>query len=333
MIQAIRSGGRIAKDHRGWRLLSAIVVLSLMALTSACEKLVKVSDQSIPKLITPLAASDFKGLVAQLQPFMSFQTLRSSRVLIQFLDAEAAERYSNADAQLVLQRPSNIRLIIQVPVTGSKIAEMVADPTHFKVAIYTDRYKRFLTGTNNADYSHLREKLGREQQRALLNARPFHFTDALMVRPLHIGEAGYIYSLEEALAEEPDQRQGAKRGAQVLRSFYVVSEIELATEQSPARTLRRFWFDRTNQLRLARQQIFDGRGELATEVRYSNYLKLNPESAEVRPSVILITRPRDSYSARLTFVEGRTEFNPNLPETAFALENRQGLPETNLDKP
>src|SRR5439155_3757632 len=140
-----------------------------------------------------------------------------------------------------------------------KVAEMVSDTAHFKVAIYRDPYKQFLMGTNNADYRRWREKLGREKRSALTNARPFHFTDALMIRPLHIGEARFVYSLEEALVEEPDVSKGAKKGSRLLRSFYVISEAELSpTEQGSARVRRRFWFDRTDQqTRLARQQVFD----------------------------------------------------------------------------
>jgi hypothetical protein len=96
---------------------------------------------------------------------------------------------------------------------------------------------------------------------------------------------------------------------------------------------RRFWFDRTMGSRFARQQIFDNQGELTTEVSYSDYKKLNSESAGVWPGVILVSRPHDGYSARLTFSEDRFEINPQLSANAFTLENTEGLPETDLDKP
>src|SRR5438874_3510099 len=318
MIQAIRRSRRTVSNHSLLRAVSAIIVLALWVLISSCANLAKVSDQTIPKMILPLTDADFNGLVARLQPLMNFQSLRSSRVQIGFIDEESSERYRNADAVLALKRPDNIYLKIQVPVTGSKVAEMVSDAEHFKVAIYRDPYKRFLIGTNNADYRRWREKLGREKQSALTNARPFHFTDALMIRPLHIGEARYIYSLEEALIEEPDLRKGAKKGARLLRSFYVISEAELSpTEQGSARVRRRFWFDRTDQTRLTRQQIFDERGLIATEVHYSGYANLSTAGAEW-PSTFFVMRPRDSYSVRLTFLD--LDFNPNLPTTAFELK-------------
>jgi len=318
------------------RAVLALLILTLLILAGACANIAKVSDETIPRLVTPLSEADFSTLVQQLQPLMNYQSLRSSRVSIQFIDAESAERYRTADAQLVLRRPDKIRLIVQLPVAGTKIAEMVSQDNQFRVAIYRDPYKRFLVGTNNADYSQWRAKLGgREKQSALINARPFHFTDALLIRPLHLGETQFVYSLEEALVEEPDLHKGAKKGARLLRSFYVISELGLpATGQGPTHTQRRFWFDRTDQVRLARQQIFDERGTMATEVFYSNYLKLNPESPQLWPGVVLVMRPHDNYSARLIFREGGGELNPpDLPESAFVLENKEGLPETNLDKP
>ena len=55
---------------------------------------------------------------------------------------------------MLLNRPDQIRLIVQVPVTGTQIADMVSEANHFKVAIYRpQKYRRFLVGTNDADYS------------------------------------------------------------------------------------------------------------------------------------------------------------------------------------
>lgn len=330
MIQAIRRSSRTVSGHSLLRAVSAILVLALWVLISSCANLAKVSDQTIPKMILPLTDADFNGLVARMQPLMNLQSLRSPHVRLVFVDAESSERYRTADAVLAFKRPDHIRLLIQAPLAKTKIAEMVSDAEHFKVAIYPDRYKHFLIGTNNADYGKWREKLERtQQQSALINVRPFHFTDALMIRPLHVGEARFVYSLEEALVEEPDLQKGAKKGARLLRSFYVISESELSSDgQGPARVRRRFWFDRTEQARLARQQIFDEHNLLATEVNYSDYLK----GTELWPSTIFVTRPRDNYSVQLTFLEEGIEFNPNLPERIFVLENADHLPETNLDK-
>lgn len=320
------------------RITQFLSLLALLVLTSSCANIAKVRDESIPKLITPVVNADFDTLLAQLKPFTEVQSLRTSRATIQFFDASSAERFRTADATLVLQRPDKIRLIIQVPTVGTRVAEMVSDSKNFKVAIYYPaKYRRFLMGTNAADYSRWREKLEkkREQESALINARPFHFTDALLMRPLHTGEARFVYSLGEELVEEPDTRKGAKRESRVLHSYYVIAELELAGDQ-PGRALRRrrFWFDRNNQAQLTRQEIFDDKGQLVTEVRYADFIKVSAESSELRPGSITVLRPRDGYSAKLTFLEESVEINPqDLPATAFVLENKDRLPVTDLDKP
>jgi hypothetical protein len=212
---------------------------------------------------------------------------------------------------------------------------MVSEANRFKVAIYQSaEYRRFLIGTNDADYSKWREKLGEKGRSALISARPFHFTEALMIKPLNLDNPRFVYSAEEVLIDEPDMSKSAKKGARVLRSFYVISELESPPDsRSPARMRRRFWFDRANAARFVRQQIFDDKALLATDVSYYDFKKLNNQTQDLWPSVVLIGRPHDGYSARLTFSEERFEINPELPANVFALENTDSLPETDLDKP
>jgi hypothetical protein len=313
------------------RATLAIGIAFLSFLLSACGRLVKVSDTSIPRLLTPVAEADFQQLIAQLKPFTELQALRSSRVTLRFIEPLIEERWRDAEAILVLQRPDKIRVVVQIPVTRSRVAEMVSEANRFKVAVYREQ-PRFLIGTNDADYSHWRERLGKDKQSALANARPFHFTDALLMRPLRLGEAGYTYSLEEQLLEDAQVLQGEKKASKVWRSFYVISELEVPGG-GQARPRRRFWFDRNNQVRLAKQQLFDERGGLVTEVSYSSYQQLNSERPEIWPGVVLVSRPHDNYAARFTFSVESFEVNPALPATAFALENKENLPVTDLDKP
>ncbi len=345
MIQTVRPGQRILQNSRQSppslrRWLASVISIScllvMLVLTSSCRSLLIRTDNTIPRLASPLVEENFNGLIAHLKPFTEMSALRTSRVTLQFLDAQSLKRLPSGEAILVLQRPDKIRLVIQAPTISAKIADMVSEANHFKVAIYRpEEYRRFLIGTNDADYRRMHDRLDKEkQQSALINARPFHFTDALLLRPLRLDDARFAYSLEEALLKEPDTRKDAKKGAQVLHSFYVISEMELATQPgSPARVRRRFWFDRTAQAQFVRQQVFDERGLMTTEIEYAGYMKMNEARNELWPAMIMITRPRDHYAARLTFGGGNFEVNPNLSENQpFVLENTEKLPETDLDK-
>src|SRR5919197_1336478 len=101
----------------------------------------------------------------------------------------------------------------------------------FKVAVYPSDYKRFLIGTNDADYSNWRASLGEKGKSALISARPFHFTEALMMRPLNCNDEQIVCGFEETILEEPDMQRGAKKGARALRSFYVISELEKPSQE------------------------------------------------------------------------------------------------------
>src|SRR5687767_9216392 len=172
-------------------------VLALVITGSSCAGLVRTKDYSIPKMVEPRADAEFDDLLKQLRPFTDLQGLKTSQVYIRFLDAVTSQRYFEASSILVLQRPDKIRLIIQTPGISSRIADMVSEANKFKVAIFYGDYKRFLIGTNNADYSAWVAKIGEKGKTALASARPFHFTEALMIRPLRTGEPGVAYTMEE----------------------------------------------------------------------------------------------------------------------------------------
>lgn len=311
-------------------LVSAVLALAIIS--SSCSSLVGGRDSSIPRLLTPLADAEYDELINRLKQFTELQSLRTSQVYLQFLDAVESYRYPEAVATLILQRPDKIRLLLLAPAIRSKISDMVSESNRFKVAIYYGDYKYFLIGSNDADYSAWRESLGDKGKSALTAARPFHFTEMLMMRP--INQQVFTYSFEESHLLEPDTRRGSKKGARVIRSYYVISELELAPEgKGPARVHRRFWFDRTNGAIFVRQQLFDKQNQLATDIYYSDYKRLSPGSAETWPSAILVTRPHDNYSARITLHDDRFEINPELQPTTFVLQNTEGLRETDLDKP
>src|SRR5581483_8707820 len=77
-------------------LIIGIVLLSFLA--SSCRRLAKVSDTSIPRLLTPVVQADFQQLVAQLKPFTELQALRSSRVTLRFIEPLIEERWRDAEA-------------------------------------------------------------------------------------------------------------------------------------------------------------------------------------------------------------------------------------------
>ncbi|HEX9919041.1 MAG TPA: hypothetical protein VGA87_07740, partial [Pyrinomonadaceae bacterium] len=267
------------------------MVLGLVSLAGAsgCSRFYK-SKVTVPPLLAPLREAAPGELIEVVNRMAQVQSLRG-KIDIQFLDTSFAqcgvtEKYRTAEGDVILQRDGQIYLVINGPFSV-KIAEMTSDGERFRVAVLQgeDRWRRFLKGTNTANYQRIesgvevdcgkgdQKKTAQMQQRAasaFSGLRPQHFTDALLLRPVSISPGGnLIYARSEAFAEDVDTRPNAKKGARVVRGYYQLDEL-VPEADGRARLLRRFWFDRFGEISLARLQTFGERGELTTDVIYRN---------------------------------------------------------------
>jgi hypothetical protein len=106
-----------------------------------------------------------------------------------FAEFGSKEVYRQADGEVVVQRPGMILLKVQVPIIKSDVAQMTSDGAQFRVAILQDggtgKYKKFIKGTNTADYSKLQKSLtndaggdaegGQRECQCLLKSSPAAF--------------------------------------------------------------------------------------------------------------------------------------------------------------
>lgn len=260
-----------------------------------------------------------------------------------FAQFGSKEVYRSADGEVVVQRPSNILLKVQVPVIKTDVAQMTSDGTTFRVAILQDggsgRYKKFVKGTNDADYSRLQKSLEssngngdlKQNVNAFANLRPQHFTDAMLVRPtdsVHFYTHSTIYQTE---TDEASDRKSPVRT--VMRGYYLLDEY---TRSSSGELViaRRFWFDRVGGIRLARQQLFDAAGEIDSDIVYGRMgnLTTSPEYRNL-PLRIVVTRPKEKYTMSLTYqTPAAVSIGKTYPATAFILQNTWELEELDLDQ-
>jgi hypothetical protein len=338
---------------RAASLATALVAASL--LLSGCGLFRTKTRIVVPQPLTPLVDAETAQLFEEINRLSAVRSL-NGRVDIQFLDTSFAEcgladKYRTADGRLVAQRPGEVYLIVQVPVIGTKVAEMSSTGERFWAAVYqgNEKYRRFVTGSNAAQYEKLEadgagasldcksggkrreEAMQRATVSALSSLRPQHLTDALLVPPVSFDDSKHVYAQSETFEEEPDTRPGASKGARVVRGYYILTELELVA-QNRARVTRRFWFDRVGTLRLARVQIYGERGQLITDVVYSNQQPFGEEGRLRLPAQVELTRPQDHYSIRLAFqdpsaVKVDQQYDPEI----FVLKNGANLPEVNLD--
>lgn len=325
-------------------LLFLFFILFLGGCISPKEKV------STPKLLKTENANQSE-LLAQVERFARINSMRAKMDLKfednSFAESGIAEKYKTADGEIVVQRPSNILLKVQVPIIKSDVAQMTSNGTNFRVAVLQDggdgRYKKFVTGTNNADYSLLQEqvkkndldngKVIKQNVNAFSNLRPQHFTDAMLVRP--IDTQNYAYVTTTILQEEIDFELLKKKSpvAWVLRGYYLLDEFRKDADGS-LKITRRFWFDRVDGIRLARQQIFDAKGEIESDIIYGQEGNLGANGDYNNlPLRIIVTRPREKYKMRLTYqTPENVSIGRNYPAAAFELKNEWGLEEVDLDK-
>jgi len=303
-----------------------------------------------PKLLKTEKAEQ-PALLSEVNRFARINSMRA-KIYLKFEDNSYAEigvgeKYKSADGDVVVQRPANIYMKVQVPVIKTDVAQMTSNGTRFRVAILQDggdgKNKRFIMGTNNADYSLLQEqfntkelengKVIKQNVKAFANLRPQHFTDAMLVRPIDTEKCAYLTST--ITQEEVDFELLKKKSplAWVLRGYYLLDEFRKESDGSLKMT-RRFWFDRVDGIRLARQQIFDAKGEIDSDIVYGQPGNLG-DSGEYNklPLEVVVTRPKEKYKMRLTYQEpADVTIGKTYPEEAFVLENRWGLEEVDLDK-
>ena len=328
-----------------------LVLKKLLALTAAflavgCN-IVK-TDKKTPTLLKT-ESSNRQTLIDEVNRFAQVGSLRAKMDLEfednSFAEFGSKEVYRRADGEIVVQRPGKILLKVQVPIIHSDVAQMTSDGETFRVAVLQDggtgKYKKFVKGTNNADYSRLQKNLSspdssngkivKESVNAFASLRPQHFTDAMLVRPTSSDKVytqSTIFQIEEDASV--DKKSPLRR---VMRGYYLLDEYRPDTGSGLVAE-RRFWFDRVGGIRLARQQIFDAKGEIESDIVYGKEGNLTETGNYANlPLQIQVTRPQEKYSMKLTYQTPQAVTIGNtFPDAAFILQNSWRLEEIDLDK-
>jgi hypothetical protein len=341
----------VEKHHRtmtfrfGSFLRFAAIIVLAGAFLSGCN-IVKKSTKT-PTLLKTEDASQAE-LMNEVNRFASVGSMRA-KMDLKFEDNSFAqfgskEVYRAADGEVVVQRPANILLKVQVPVLKTDVAQMTSDGSTFRVAVLNcgggSRCKKFIKGTNNADYSKLRKTLDEsdvgdssalKNVSSFVNLRPQHFTDAMLVRPV---DPANIYVVSTIFQIENDDTQSKRSPIkQVMRGYYLLDEFAKQADGS-LKITRRFWFDRVGGIRLARQQIFDAKAEIESDIVYGKEGNLGDTGQYNNlPMRVQVTRPKEKYTMSLTYQTPETvSIGKNYPPTAFVLQNTWGLEEVDLDQ-
>ncbi len=217
-------------------------VWALLLLAVGCSAgCISVKKESKAPVLLKTDTATQAQLMAEIDRFARVNSMRAKMDLKfednSFAEFGSKEVYRQADGEVVVQRPAKILLKVQVPIIKSDVAQMTSDGETFRVAILQDggtgKYKKFVKGTNGADYSSLQRTLSKaelenaksmkENVNAFANLRPQHFTDAMLVRPT---DADHLYTQSPIFQTEDDPTVTKKSPVRsVTRGYYLLDEF------------------------------------------------------------------------------------------------------------
>ena len=203
---------------------------------------------------------------------------------------------------ILMRKPADLRVLLLVPVVGTRAIDMVTDGKNFKLLIPPRR--EAMVGTN---------QVTKPSKNGLENLRPIVFFESMFVQG---PEPNQIISMTS------DTRivdMGNKKHDLVEEPAYAV-QILSEPEGQHARTLRVIHIDSTNLLPY-QQDIYDAEGNVSTKAYYSNYQYFDNTPF---PATIRIERPQDHYG--LTVIVTKLTLNQKLDDDQFELNIPDGYP-------
>ena len=203
------------------------------------------------------------------------------------------KQYHEVNGFVLAQRPSDIRVIGQAPIVGTKIFDMVSDAETFRISIPSQH--KFLTGPT---------KLERPSAKPIENLRPQHivasiFWDAIPVdSPLLLEEAG----------------DGGR--------YYILTAIRRAGNSEGQNTEwsidRKVWFDRAD-MSVARLQTYEPDGKIGSDIAYG---KWDTFGTVQYPRQVGLSRPGNDYKLEIGIT--KAAFNETISADRFELKQTEG---------
>jgi outer membrane lipoprotein-sorting protein len=205
------------------------------------------------------------------------------------------KQYHEVNGFILAQKPSDIRVIGQLPVVGTKIFDMVSDADTFRISIPSQH--KFITGPT---------KLERPSDKPIENLRPQHligaiFWDAIPEHdPVLLEEAGdggryYVLTVIRRVRETGAEDSG--------------TDWEIA---------QKIWIDRAD-LSVARRQTYEEGGKIGSDVAYGGW---DTFGAVHYPRQVGLTRPGNDYKLQIGIT--KAAFNETITGERFELKQPEG---------
>ena len=197
---------------------------------------------------------------------------------------------------ILMRKPEDLTVIMQLPVVGSVAMEMVADGKDFKLVI--PPRSRAFTGE---------EQMTSTTEHGLYSLRPPIIRDAMLIPPVTKDE--YVTLTESSRVSPP----APGHNESVEEPDYDLTVLKVKSGRTLER-LRVIHFGRVD-LKPYQQDVYDIQGRIVTTILYSKWQK----SGEIDfPMSLFINRPLDEYTLKIDIL--KLSLNQKLEDDQFALE-------------
>lgn len=263
---------------RNFKALPVVVVGVCLGLTGCFHTTRTVQKVQAPETFKTASVQELEKQVSDRAAAM--KTLSAS-VMITASTGGGKEgsvtTYTSFRGYIFVRQPADLRVILQLPVIGSRALDMVSDGKTFTLII-PPRNKAII-GTN---------EVTSPSKNGLENLRPSVFLDSLLIRGIGPDEFVSLTESTRTLPQQPRQK-------------FVVEEpdydltVMRRKDGNILMPLRVIHISRVTMLPY-RQDIFDAQGRVETQAEYENYQEYNGQQFA---SKITIRRPLDEYSLQI----------------------------------
>ena len=269
---------------------------SFLILAAGCSIKRTVKIEPPPNISLDKAAS-FDALLDLIRNYDEIVSLVSSEIVVTLttgkIESGQLDKYRSAPGYILLKRPDSLRLVLQAPVTKTSILDLTSEGDNFNVWIPLDN--RYFTGRNSAG------ELYAEDAPDVPDIPP--------IRATHIFEAIFPQSIP---LDAPDELVSLWEASDEDTRYYILATYSKG-ETNRIHIIRKIWIERFG-LTVARQQVYQDDGQVVSEIKYSNAIRVNGLPL---PDKIHIDRPLDDYSLDIGFK--KWSINPELRDNAFTM--------------
>ena len=261
-------------------VIAGVALLGVTGLTgcfSSVHRVQKIQAQA-PGSFRTASAEGLEQLIRQRDT--EIQTLNASVLITASTGGSKTGKvktYTSFQGYIFVQKPRDLRVILKLPVIGSRAMDMVSDGTKFTLLIPPK--SRAITGTN---------QVTKPSQNGLENLRPAVFLDSLLVPGVEPTE--FVTLTESSRVLQP--ARGRKDAVEEPDYDVAVLRVQSGNVLHLERLLH---LSRLNLLPVE-QDIYDDEGEVVTQAIYENY---EASGTEMFPRLITIRRPVDEFELKI----------------------------------